>query len=647
MSRVDLRAAALSALLSLALLPAALWAQGSPGPQPAPLPPPLAAPQDTPYAGVISLLADFTDTAHRVVQVHETIPVSGQELTLLYPQWIPGNHSPTGPIRAMAGLEITANGRPLTWTRDRVNVYALHVPIPAGVTQLDVVFQYLAPVKPADGRISFDHNFIDLSWNTVALYPAGHFSRQIQFSPAVRLPAGWNYATALSTAGRSGDTVHFANVPFNTLVDSPLYAGENFRQFDLSPSASNRVYLDIFADTPAELAMTPAELELHRNLARQAELLFDSHHYDQYHFLLSLSDTIGGEGLEHHQSSEDGTTANYLTDWAAGVRGRDLLAHEYTHSWNGKFRRPYDLWTPNFNVPMQDDLLWVYEGLTQYYGYVLTARAGMRTPLETRDLMAGIAANYEASPGRDWRPLVDTTNQPTMSQRVPVSWVSWQRGEDYYQESLLIWLGVDTRIREGSNGARSLDDFAKLFYSMDNGSFITRTYTFEDVVHALNQVQPYDWASYLRARVYELHPQVPEAGFTQGGWKLVYNDSQSDWMKHGAPGRGGASYATSIGFSFDKTNQVTNVWWASPAFKAGMAPGMTLLSVNGEVFTDARLRAALLAAEHSQSPLSFVVKRGDQVSTVAVPYHGGLRIPHLERLAGTPDRLDAILAPRR
>jgi predicted metalloprotease with PDZ domain len=305
------------------------------------------------------------------------------------------------------------------------------------------------------------------------------------------------------------------------------------------------------------------------------------------------------------------------------------------------------LWTPNFNVPMQDDLLWVYEGLTQYYGYVLTARAGMRTPLETRDLMAGIAANYEASPGRDWRPLVDTTNQPTMSQRVPVSWVSWQRGEDYYQESLLIWLSVDTRIREMSQGAKSLDDFAKLFYSMDNGSFVTRTYTFDDIVAALNQVQPYDWAGFLRARVYELHPQVPEEGFTQGGYKLVYNDTESEWMKHGAPGRGGANYGTSIGFSFDKDNKLTNVWWNSPAFKAGMAPDMTLVSVNGEAFNDARLRAALLDAEHGQAPLSFVVKRGDQVSTVAVAYHGGLRIPHLERVAGTPDRLDAILAARK
>ena len=273
--------------------------------------------------------------------------------------------------------------------------------------------------------------------------------------------------------------------------------------------------------------------------------------------------------------------------------------------------------------------------------------SGLRTPLETRDLMAGIAANYEASPGRDWRPLVDTTNQPTMSQRVPVSWASWQRGEDYYQESLLIWLGVDTRIREMSNGARSLDDFAKLFYGMDSGSFVTKTYTFDDVVAALNQVQPYDWAAYLRARVYELHPQVPEEGFTQGGWKLVYNDTESDWMKHGATGNGGGNYSTSIGFSFDKENKLTNVWWNSPAFKAGMAPDMTLVGINGEAFSDARLRAALLGAEQGSAPITFVVKRNDQLSTLAVPYHGGLRIPHLERVASTPDRLDAILAARR
>ena len=637
-------ASPLIAALSIALATAAS-AQTSPGPQPAPLPPPIAAPADTPYPGTISLLVDITDVTHRVMDVHESVPVEAGELTLLYPEWIPGNHSPTGPIAKLAGLVVTANGKRIDWVRDRVNVFAFHIDVPPGVKSLDVSFQFLAPLKEREGRISFSSKIVDLPWNEVVLYPAGHFSRQITFAPSIRLPEGWKFASALELKSQNGSLVHFKDTTLNTLVDSPLYAGVNYKRVDLSTDADNRVYLDVFADTPAELAMTPEQLQVHKNMVEQAKKLFASHHYDHYDFLFSLSDTVGGEGLEHHQSSEDGTRGNYFTDWSAGIPGRDLLAHEYTHSWNGKFRRPYDLWTPNFNVPMQDDLLWVYEGLTQYFGYVLTARSGMRTAEDTRDLMAQIAANFEASPGRKWRPLVDTTNQPTISQRTPVSWVSWQRPEDYYQEGLLIWLDADTKIRELSGGKKSLDDFAKLFYGVDNGSYITRTYNFDDIVTALNTVQPYDWAGFLKTRVYDLHPEVPENGFTQGGYKLVYNDTAPDWMKHAESPRG-TSFATSLGFSVTADGNLGSVSWDSVAFKAGITPDMQLLGVNGETFSIARLREAILGAEKSREPIRLLLKRGDQLETIPLTYDGGLRYPHLQRVDGTPDRLDDILAPK-
>jgi len=355
---------------------------------------------------------------------------------------------------------------------------------------------------------------------------------------------------------------------------------------------------------------------------------------------------VGGNGLEHHQSSEDGMGTKYFTDWPAQVREVDLLSHEYTHSWNGKFRRPADLWTPNFNVPMRDDLLWVYEGLTQYWGYVLAARAGLRTPEATRDLMANIAAGFEASKGRGWRPLVDTTNQPTVSQRRPVSWVSWQRPEDYYTEGLLVWLDADTKIRELSGGKKSLDDFAKLFFGVNNGSYITDTYTFEDVVAALNQVQPYDWTTFLRTRVYELHPEVPENGFAQGGYKLVYNDTPPSWEKHGAAesARFGTSFMESLGFSVMADGTLGSVSWDSVAFKAGIVPGMQLLAVNGEVYSADKLRDAIRKAETDSGPLSLLLKDHNTIKTIAVDYHGGLRFPHLERMEGTPARLDDVLA---
>ncbi len=634
---------ALFPLIFLALAPA-LSAQNYAGPQPAPLPPPIAAPRDIPFPGTISLLVDLTDVAHRVFNVHETIPVSGHEITLLYPQWVPGAHSPVGPISKMAGLVVTAQGKRIAWVRDRVNVFAFHVTVPAGATSVEVNFQYLAPLQPNEGRISFSSKMADLSWNEALLYPAGYFSRRIEFAPAVRLPAGWKFATALEVGSQAGDVIHFQDTTLNTLVDSPLYAGLYYERLDLSSGPDNRVYLDVFADAPADLAVTPAELQDHRNLVVQAARLFRSHHYSHYDFLFSLSDRLGGEGLEHHQSSEDGTRANYFTNWAAGVGGRDLLAHEYTHSWNGKFRRPYDLWTPNYNVPMQDDLLWVYEGLTEYWGSVLTARAGMRTPEQARDVIAQIASNFEISPGRTWRPLVDTTNQPIISQRSPVGWVSWQRAEDYYMEGLLVWLDADTTIRELSGGKKSLDDFARLFYGIDNGSYVTRTYDFEDIVRALNTVQPYDWAKFLRTRVYDLAPQVPLGGITQGGYRLVYNDTEPAGMG-GGRGRFGASFATSLGFNAAPDGTLTVVWWGSPAFKAGMALGMQIEAVDGQAFSVEKLRDAILAAETGQQPIDLLVSRGGRFFTVSLDYHGGLRYPHLERVEGTPDRLDAIIAP--
>jgi predicted metalloprotease with PDZ domain len=642
------RVAALLAATCLVLTAATTtaYAQDSAGPQPVPLPPPVVAPADTAYSGTISLIVDITNITDRVINVHETIPVTGGEITLLYPEWLPGTHSPSNPLVNMAGLTVSANGRRVDWIRDRVNVYAFHIDLPQDVKTLEVNFQYLAPQKPQQGRIS--SNFANLSWNTALLYPAGYFSRRIQFAPTLKLPAGWRFATALEVKSQDGNSVQFKDTTLNTLVDSPVYAGVNYKRVDLSSSPDNQVFLDVFADKPADLAITPEELQYHKNLVIEAQKLFNSHHYSHYDFLFSLSDTVSGKGLEHHQSSEDGTRANYFTDWMAGVPGRALLAHEYTHSWNGKFRRPADLWTPNFNVPMQNDLLWVYEGLTDYYGNVLTARSGLRTPEQERDLFAQTAANFEISPGRTWRPLVDTTNQPIISSHgaSPETWPSWQRSYDYYPESDLIWLEADTKIRELSGGKKSLDDFAKLFYGMDNGSYITKTYTFDDLVTALNTVQAYDWAGFLRARVYDLAPQVPEGGITNGGYRLVYNDNAPDWIKHGDNPRG-TSFATSLGLSVTPDGSLDSVYWDSPAFKAGITPDMQLQAVNDQKFSVATLREAILSAEKGNEPINLLLKREDQFVTVMLDYHGGLRYPHLERVAATPDRLDAILAPSK
>lgn len=630
----------------------AVYGQSSTGPQPVPLPPQIPVPVDKPYNGTISLSVDVTNITDRILTVHETIPVTGGEITLLYPQWLPGTHSPSNPVANMAGLVVQANGRRVPWVRDRADMWVFHIDLPKGATTLELNFQYLAPVRPQQGRIS--NNFANVKWNAVLFYPAGYFSRRIQFAPELRLPEGWKFATALEVKSQNGNLVQFKDTTLNTLIDSPLYAGMNYRRVDISSGPDNPVYMDIFSDKPEQLEITPEELQYHKNLVIQAQKVFNSHHYDHYDFLYALSDSVAGQGLEHHQSSEDGTRANAFTDWAAGIQGRGLLPHEYTHSWNGKFRRPADLWTPNFNVPMQNDLLWVYEGLTTFYGDVLAARSGLRTLEQARDAIAQEAANFEISPGRTWRSLVDTTNQPIISEHgaTPMIWQSWQRGFDYYPESELIWLDADTKIRQMSNGQKTLDDLAKLFFGINNGSYVTVTYTLEDVVKAMNSVQPYDWAGFFRARVYEVAPEVPENGIKQGGYRLVYNDTEPEWVKHSDPSRP-ASFATSLGFTLaaqggpnsGPPGAISEVVWDSPAFKAGITPDMQLQAVNDQMVSVANLRHAILAAEKDNVPIKLLLKRDDQFLTITLDYHGGLRYPHLERVESTPDLLDAVLAP--
>lgn len=635
-------------MLWFLMLSTVAFSADSLAPQPVPLPAATPAPMDKAYVGTIGLQVDLTDTARAVMNVHETVPVVPGPLTLLYPQWIPGDHSPTGPLSKLGGLTITADGQRIDWVRDRVDVYAFHINVPKGVKSLAVDFQYLSPVRNRDGRVAFSSEICDMAWDMVVLYPAGHFVRRIPVSPSLKLPEGWKFASALAVASQTGSLVQFQETNLETLVDSPVYAGSHFQRIDLSPNPANPVFLNLFGDTAEAIAITPEQIELHRNLAREAEKLYASHHYGHYDFLYLISDKVGGVGLEHHQSSEDGVKANYFTDWAASVEDRDLLGHEYTHSWNGKFRRPADLWTPNYNVPMQDDLLWVYEGMTEYWGLVLTARSGLSTPSQIRDRIAMIAADYDISPGRTWRPLVDTTNQPTVSQRTPVSWVSWQRGEDYYDEGLLIWLDADTKIREMSNRTKSLDDFAKLFFGVDNGSFVPRTYTFDDVVTALNQVQPYDWARFLHDRVDKI-AATPKDGFARGGYRLTYSDTPPDWLKHVEDSNKPPfnNYAFSVGFNVGDEDTIGNVWWNGPAFQAGVTPGMKLVAVNDEAYTADRFRLALVQAEKATTPIKLLLRREDHFQTVSLDYHGGLRYPKLERIEGSVDLLDAILEPAK
>ena len=600
-----------------------------------------------PYPGTLVLNVDATDLSQQIFRVKLAIPVQAGPLTLLYPQWLPGNHGPSNPITQLAGLKLTANGKPVVWTRDLVNVFAFHMEIPAGVTTLNAEYQFLSPLETNQGRITMTDDILGVQWAALSLYPAGYNSRKVTVQPNLVLPAGWQFGTALETESKEGDTIHFKPLDLDTLVDSPVFAGRYFKRLDLNPGAKVPVMMDIVADSAEQLETTPEQVAVHRAMVQQAIKLYGSQHYKHYDFLFAISDEFGGIGREHHQSSENGVKTGYFAEWKKNEAGRDLLPHEYTHSWNGKFRRPAGQDVVNLNTPLQNSLLWVYEGQTQYWGDVLAARSGLISPAVTRDVLAATAARYDNVRGRDWRAMQDTVNDPILNGRRPLGWGNWQRSEDYYSEGALIWLDVDTRIRELSGDKRSLDDFAKAFYSVNDGSFAIAPYTFEDVVAYLNKVQPYDWASFLRTRVEDIAPKAPLDGLARAGWKLVYTDVQSDVAKAADERNKSADFVYSLGFSVKTDGTVQNVQWDGAGFKAGLAANSTIAAVNNKAYKPEVLKAAIKEAKTGKAPITLLVEKGTVYRTIALDYHDGLRYPHLERIPGTPDRLEAIYKAKK
>jgi predicted metalloprotease with PDZ domain len=607
------------------------------------------APQNTPYtAGSLKIDVDATDIAHRIFRVHETIPVAAAgPMTLLYPEWIPGNHSPTGPIDKLAGLVIKADGKVIPWTRDQYNVYAFNVDVPAGASALEVSFQYLSPQTPRQGRVVMTPEMLDAQWDANSLYPAGHYARQINTEASLTLPAGWQAGTALEVASKDGNTLHFKPINYDDLVDSPVYAGKYFKRIDLDPGAATPVHLDVVADDPKYLEVTPAQLKVHQDLIKQMYKLYGAHHYNHYDFLLSLSDKMGGEGLEHHRSSENGVGTGYFSDWDKTWGSRDLLSHEYNHSWDGKYRRGADLATPNYNVPMGDSLLWVYEGQTQFWGQVIAARSGLWSKEQNLDMLASVAATYDKGrPGlTTWRSVQDTTNDPTIALRRPLPYRNYQASEDYYSAGQMIWLDVDGKLRELSGGKRSIDDFAKAFFGVNPGAWDVDTYTFPDVVADLNKIAPYDWAGFLRQRL-DGHGSLI-GGVASHGWKLVYTDTPSAAVKAIEARRGYADLVYSLGTSVTKDGSVADVLWDGPAFKAGLSPAMTIVAVNGTQYSADALKDAVKASATDKSkPVELLVKNFDEYQTLRVDYHDGLKYPHLVRDTTKPDTLSKLLQAR-
>ncbi len=606
------------------------------------------APQDVPYApGMLKIEVDATNLTQRIFRIKETIPVQSGPLVLLYPKWVPGGHSPRNPMDDIAGLTFTGNGQKIDWKRDTLDTNAFHLDVPAGVTEIVANFDYLTPTGPGQGRVVMTPNMLNLQFIATSLYPAGHYMHQIMVDPRVTYPAGWTAFSGMHEDGRSGDTVDYENVPYDIFVDSPVYAGRYAKNIDLTPAGSKvPVMLGIIADAPKYLEAKPEQIKVHKAMVEQAVKLYGAQHYDHYQFLFSLSDQMGGNGLEHQRSSEDGEGTDYFTGHNPKQGFDDLLPHEYTHSWNGKYRRPADLWVPTLNTPMQDSLLWVYEGQTQYWGNVLAARSGMRPLPASIDAIGLVAATYaDNRPGLQWRGVQDTTNDPIVVGRQPRAYRNYQMSEEYYSAGQMIWLEADAMIRAGTKGRKSLDDFARAFFGVNDGEWkVQNTYTFEDVVATLNGVYPHDWAKFLRDR---LDGKVGvTGGIEASGWKIVYKDEPNDYAKSFGS-RGGGDFVYSLGLSVGKDGSIGDVRWDGPAFKAGIGSGTTIVAVNGQAYDADVLKEAVKAAKDGKAPIQLMVKEFDRYRTVSIDYHDGLRYPHLERIPGTPDYLTPIFTARK
>jgi predicted metalloprotease with PDZ domain len=590
-----------------------------------PLPPPVPAAQDVPFPGTIDLDIDATDVQRGVFRVVETVPVlqGKDELILLLPEWHPGKHDARGAMNLIADVRFEIDGRPAEWTRDPVETYAFRIPLPAGAKEVTARFVYTSPLQTSEGRIVMTPEMLNLQWEAMSLYPSGHYVRQIRFDPTVTFPAGWQAWTALDGKRAVGDTVSWATVDYETLVDSPVFAGRHARQWELG----HDVRLSAVADKPGQLEIKPEHLATFRKLVAEALALYGARHFDHYDILLALTGKLGGIGLEHHRSSENDYAAENFVKWDDYAWDRNVVPHELSHSWDGKYRRPAGLWTPDYRTPMRDELLWVYEGQDQFWGYVLAARSGVQPKDVVLGMIAAQAGFYSIQPGRAWRSVEDTTFDPIIDKRRPQPYTSLNRNEDYYSEGMLVWLEADQIIREGTRGRKGLDDFAKAFFGMNDGDWGVLTYTFDDVVATLQAVYPHDWASFFETRIMSPAQPAPLAGIERAGYRLVWKDEMNPYDKGRYGDAGTLNLQYSLGISLDKDAKVTATLWGSPAFNAGIVNGAQVVAVNGEAYSQDALKNAITAAKDSAEPIELLVKRGDRYLTVPVDYHGGLRWP--------------------
>jgi predicted metalloprotease with PDZ domain len=597
----------------------------------------------------IQITADLSEAPRKVYHAEIDIPVHAGEVSLTTPEWIPGNHRPTGPVSDITGVVFTANGKTLHWRRDDQDLYQFHVTVPEGITMLHAHLDCIVTARVSQ-------KLAVLEWEKLLLYPANTPVKDIPIQPSVTVPKGWGIGTALTpTDGYdpqhpAGGTTHYAATNVEQLEDSPVITGEYFHEFPLAPEITPKHYIDVVSDQADDSKLRPELLAELNDLVRETGAAYNSRHYYVYHFLLTLSDVAGGEGLEHGQSSDNGVGEKGFSDKAHQLAEADLLAHEFTHSWNGKYRRPYNLYQDTFAKMQQGSMLWVYEGLTQYMGNVLAARSGLKSQAEYRDLLAMSAANLEYKPGRQWRPTEDTAIAASVLRGGNPAWSNWRRGQDYYQEGELFWLDTDTLIRKQTNNKKSLTDFLHIFLAKggNTGPLIV-PYNRDELVSDLNQVVPYDWAKFIHERIADINPNADLEGLERGGYKLAFTDkpNSSEHTMVAAGGRrtSGINVWYSLGLRLTAEGVIADVRWGGPADKANLAPGQKILAVNGNIFSADALKNAVDGAKGNSEPIHVILQADTFVSTASIDYHDGERYPVLQRVDGTPAYLDDITTP--
>jgi predicted metalloprotease with PDZ domain len=595
----------------------------------------------------VTISVDASTAARKIFHATLRIPASSGDLTLYYPKWIPGEHAPDGPVIDLTGLKFAANGQTLKWRRDTLDGFTLHVEVPEGVSEIEAQLDFLSPAM-FEGGFSAGSSVTDklaiISWNQVLLYPKGYKSDDINYTATLKIPDGWKFGTPLPIASHSGNEIHFDTVSLSTLVDSPVITGEFLKVVPLAQDPVTE--MDIAADSAAALEAPQEVWDHYKNLVDQAQKLFGAHHYRDYHFLYTLSDHVAHFGLEHHESDDSRVEERSLVDETGRKLAASLLPHEYVHSWNGKYRRPYDLATPDYEQPMQDDLLWVYEGLTNYLGFVLTARSGLLTHELDRDDLAITAAQLDHLPGRTWRNLQDTADAAPELYFAPQSWYSWRRGTDFYDEDTLNWLWVDVIIRQQTKNKKSIDDFCHLFHGAPSTGPMVKTYTFDDVVNALNQIAAYDWRGFWTERLTNHGPGAPLGGIEGSGWKLVYDETPSEMLSSEAGAYHFVPAARAIGLDLHDDGNIGDAIFGMAAANAGIAPGMRLVAVNGRRFSPEVMRDAIRASKTSSGPIELLIENADYYKTYKVDYHDGEKYPHLVRDESKPDLLSDILKAR-